>query len=122
MVIIISYHTLQAECLSTLLSYNLDLKVEDYARDTAQRVAEIYNHQNCIETIREFLAKQEEAKSPKSPKSPSTRSRSPREKSPKHSIGVKGLRGREGSTSQNDKSRKDQKTHAKRKNNKQLNH
>lgn len=134
--------------MAALLSYNLDLKIEDYAGDTAHRVAEIYNHQNCIETIRDFIAKQEEARSPKSPTSPRkspkspSRNRSPRDKSPKQSIGVKTVsRAREGSrsTSPRDKSpklsssvkrrkdistsrNKDKKMPAKSKNIKRMNH
>lgn len=81
-----SYSLIQAECLATLLSHDLDLKLGDYAGDTAQRVAEIYNQTDCLEVIKEHLRQQAEG-SPKerSPKerSPKHRGRSPRPKSPR---------------------------------------
>lgn len=66
---------LQAQCLSTLLSFDLDLGIEDYAGDTAKQVAETYNHKECLDVIREHLKRQRgKSKSPK--QSPSAR-RSP---------------------------------------------
>lgn len=44
--------------MSTLLSFDLDLDIQDYAGDAAQQVAETYNHKECLEVIREHLKKQ----------------------------------------------------------------
>lgn len=43
--------------MSTLLSFDLDLGIQDYAGDTAEQVAEIYNHKDCLDVISEHLKK-----------------------------------------------------------------
>ena len=43
--------------MSTLLSNGLDLDIEDYAGDTAKRVAEIYGKTDCLKVIEEHLKK-----------------------------------------------------------------
>ena len=47
-------------CLCTLLSFDVDLGLKDYAGDTACEVAQIYNQQECLEVIAEHLKKQED--------------------------------------------------------------
>ena len=39
--------------MSTLITYEADLKIRDYAGDTAQTIAEIYDHQECQDIIKE---------------------------------------------------------------------
>lgn len=43
--------------MSTLLSFDLDLGIQDYAGDTAKEVAEIYDRKECLDVIREHLKK-----------------------------------------------------------------
>lgn len=109
----------QTECLALLLSYHLDVDLEDYAGDTAQRIAEIYDHQNCVETVKEHLAMAQLQESK------SLKSASP---SPCHSsISIRGGReGRHSSVSWNspasdEKGKKDQKAVSRKKNVKLLN-
>ena len=69
--------------MTTLLSNGLDLDIQDYAGDTAKRVAEIYGKTECLKVIEEHLKKKNrETKGILRPVSPNRRhgSTTPRER------------------------------------------
>ena len=71
----------------TLLSYGLDLDIEDYAGDTAKRVAEIYGQVECLKVIEEHLKKKME-KLNRENRGSINGSSSPRERERLRSIGA----------------------------------
>lgn len=55
---------LQVQCLRNLLSAGCDVNVVDRSGDTAKRIAEIYNHTECLQAIEEYIKKQTKVDEP----------------------------------------------------------